>query len=315
VAGEVIARKVIGRATEAARRELSENRTRNPDHHPSTRGVRRAHATRARQARWRGGDDPPCTTPIAVAPSAPFLRQRLRSTRVKITESVVLTAYGGVSAGYVVRMLNRGRGSFRQMPSTAAKVSAEYPKSQRTSGAGKLLLATIMLVVGIGLVGSGNGSVVAVSDEVLILDTTVTNGASSAEATAVSALGLTPVVVSASAWSAMSASDFAGYRGIVLGDDTCDYGDAGAAIGNKLVWGPVVDGNVLLVGTDPVFHAGQGGSELTTKGIAFAFAEPGTTGLYATLSCYFHGVVPGTPVPMLDGVGESPFTVTGGWLL
>ncbi|PJE64255.1 MAG: hypothetical protein COU90_03720 [Candidatus Ryanbacteria bacterium CG10_big_fil_rev_8_21_14_0_10_43_42] len=53
----------------------------------------------------------------------------------------------------------------------------------------------------------------------------------------------------------------------------------------------------------------QGGDVVTNSGIAFATSNPTKTGMYATLSCYYHGVVSGTPVPFLDPFGA--FTVRG----
>src|SRR5205085_12558488 len=37
----------------------------------------------------------------------------------------------------------------------------------------------------------------------------------------------------------------------------------------------------------------------------------GKTGAFISLSCYYHGTAANTPVPLLDGLGAGPFTVTG----
>jgi LPXTG-motif cell wall-anchored protein len=58
-----------------------------------------------------------------------------------------------------------------------------------------------------------------------------------------------------------------------------------------------------------VYHWSQGGSGLVEKSIAFAADAAGKTGAYISLSCYYHGVAAGTPVPELAGIGT--FTVTG----
>lgn len=71
------------------------------------------------------------------------------------------------------------------------------------------------------------------------------------------------------------------------------------------VWSPAVTGNVIIDGTDPVLH---GKTFLTNGAVAFAATEAGT-GLYTSLSCYYHGVVPNTPVPVLSGLGD--FKVRG----
>lgn len=151
------------------------------------------------------------------------------------------------------------------------------------------------------------------ANSVLILDTAVTGGASSVEATKAAANGLTPVVVDAATWGATSAAEFAGFRAIVLGDPTCGaFGTSpwlDAAIANRGTWGPVINGNVVLVGTDAVFHQFQGGDQLTESGIKFAANEPAKTGAYITLSCYYHDTAEGTPVTLLDVFGG--FTVKG----
>jgi uncharacterized repeat protein (TIGR01451 family) len=146
---------------------------------------------------------------------------------------------------------------------------------------------------------------------VLILGSTVSGGASSREATAAVGLGLTVEVVSDGTWSEMTAEEFASYRAIILGDATCG-GSPSVFTANQATWGPGVDGNVVLIGTDPIFHQSQGGGTLTDKGVAFAVDEAGKTGLYATLSCYYHGTGSSTPVPGFNSLsGAGDFTVTG----
>ncbi len=145
---------------------------------------------------------------------------------------------------------------------------------------------------------------------VLILANTISGGMNSLEAKAAVALGHTVTIVNDAQWAALTGTDFAKYRAIILGDAFCG-GSAAAAVANTTVWGSKVNGNVLLVGTDPVFHSSQGGDKVTQKGVAFAVDEPDKTGAYITLSCYFHGTAPGTPVPLLDGFKPGGFTVRG----
>ncbi len=114
----------------------------------------------------------------------------------------------------------------------------------------------------------------------------------------------------------MTSAQFATYRAIILGDPTCSTitPDEQAAAANAKTWGSVVNGNVVIVGTDPVFHAASGtpGAEvLTRRGIDFAAAQSGKTGAYISLSCYYHGTAPNTAVSLLDGIGSGGFTVTG----
>lgn len=157
---------------------------------------------------------------------------------------------------------------------------------------------------------SGNLARSATSDgEVLILGNTVTGGEASVEAEAVRSAGLTPVLVDDATWSAMTEGDFSTYRALVLGDPTC--GSAlPVAQENTSVWGAALDGNIMIVGTDPVYHSAQGGQKLTESGVAFAASEPGKTGAYITLSCYFDGATSSTEVNLLDGVVPGGFSVT-----
>jgi len=102
-------------------------------------------------------------------------------------------------------------------------------------------------------------------------------------------------------------ADFAKYRIIILGDNDCTSVSAVApAVANVSTWSKAVDGNIAMNGTDPVFH---GKTPVTQKSIAFAADRAGRTGLYVSLSCYYHGTAALTPVPVLAGFGK--FTVTG----
>jgi hypothetical protein len=151
--------------------------------------------------------------------------------------------------------------------------------------------------------------------DVLILGPTVSGGMSSPEAQAAIALGLTVEVVDDAGWGAKTTADFASYKAIILGDPDCGSSTAiAAAEANKSVWGPAINGNVVIIGTDPVYHqfvGVAGAGKVTEKGIAFATNAAGKTGAYITLSCYYHGTAPGTPVPLLDAFSLGGFTVTG----
>ncbi|OJT23782.1 hypothetical protein BO221_17565 [Archangium sp. Cb G35] len=146
------------------------------------------------------------------------------------------------------------------------------------------------------------------TNKVLILASTVTSGINSVEAVAARSLGYTVEVASNASWAAKSSADFAGYRAIILGDATCSSSLSliTAAENNRRTWGPVVDGNVLIMGTDPVFH---GKDQVTRNAVRFATAQEGKTGAYINLSCYYHTSASGTPVPVLEPFGA--FTVTG----
>ena len=139
---------------------------------------------------------------------------------------------------------------------------------------------------------------------VLILDPTVTSGAESREAQAAAVQGYAADVVNEATWSSMTTTQFDTYAALILGDPTCGSVDAiAAAEANRSTWSPVVDGNVVVIGTDPIFHEDQGGGQLTDSAMAYVLAATGTTSLYVTLSCYYDGAEDNTPVPVLDAFG------------
>ncbi len=141
---------------------------------------------------------------------------------------------------------------------------------------------------------------------VLILDTTVVGGMSSYEVQQAQSLGLTVVLVNSATWSGMTASDFASYKAIILGDPQCGTSASAItpAVNNRFTWGPVVTGNVLTMLNDPSYHSGYiaGALELTRKSIEYAAASD-TTGAYLSLSCYYYDSNFNTPVPLLEPFG------------
>lgn len=163
----------------------------------------------------------------------------------------------------------------------------------------------------LGLPGQPAAAAGAANDHtVLILGPTVLGGASSLEALAAVAAGMTVEVVDNAGWAAKTAADFATYRALILGDPRCSgLGSASAAQANALIWGSAVNGRVIIMGSDPVYHQTQGGAAYTTGGVTFVVGEAGKTGAYITLSCYYHGTLAHTAVPLLAGLGT--FTVTG----
>lgn len=171
-----------------------------------------------------------------------------------------------------------------------------------------ILLSAMATTLALPIMATGTAN--AAPGEVLILSTTVSGGLGSTLAQKFVAAGKTPVLVTPAQWSAMTASDFDAYDAIVLGDPTCTtLGPEAAATANASVWSSVVDGNVVVIGTDETFHQSQGGAQLMEKAAAFTVAEAGKTGAYISLSCYYHGTAPSTPVPLLAGFGN--FTATG----
>jgi len=189
-------------------------------------------------------------------------------------------------------------------------------------------LAPCALLVGL-VVGVGEKAAQAApTGRILILSDTVSNGTNSLEAQvsgsgSVSAgelgtltgLGFAVDVVSDATWASMTTAQFAAYSAIVLGDPTCVVGTSpvSAALANTSVWGPAVTGNLIVIGTDPVFHF-EGTrpdiAQVTYNAIKFAASSaPGTTGAYIGLSCYYNSLGANTPVPLLAPFGT--FTVRG----
>lgn len=175
----------------------------------------------------------------------------------------------------------------------------------------RLALVTVLVACLSATVGVAR----AWSADVLILSTTVTGGAGSREATTATALGLSVEIASPVQWAAKTTAEFAAYKAIIFGDPTCQVGDTALApaVANIAVWSPAITGNVIVIGTDPTFHfAAQAGAQtLTNRGINFAAADAGRTGLYATLSCYYHFSPSGTPVPALAMISGGGWTVRG----
>jgi hypothetical protein len=145
--------------------------------------------------------------------------------------------------------------------------------------------------------------------KVLILGSSVAGGESSLEALAVRSLGIPQVdVVTPGQWSAMTAEQFRSYRAIIIGAGECQHGERAfqAAIDNREVWGPVVDGNVVLLGAEVSTH----GSLREVEGaLEFVLSRSDLTGMYVALGCAYADAAPGTPVPLLEPFGS--FQVAG----
>jgi len=155
------------------------------------------------------------------------------------------------------------------------------------------------------------------ANSVLILADTVVGGSTSLEAITAAGLGFTVDVATAADWAAKSTADFATYKAIILGDPICgNVASLAAAAANTAVWGPAVTGNVILIGTDPTYHTDNGNNsagadKLVNTGIGYSAADPGRTGAYIALSCYYGGAPAGTPVPVLNAFSVGGFTVDG----
>lgn len=188
------------------------------------------------------------------------------------------------------------------------------------------IVVAVLLAAFVGVLASPSAR--AANPKALILGdsvspNTATDGSSmSLEEQQAQAAGFDTTVVTGAQWDAMSASDFAGYQVVIIGDPTCvsDPSYYAAAETNKTTWEPVVmgsGGNKVLIGTDPTYHnTGPTGPErgdlLEKNGIAYAGAVAGATGAYIDLSCAYTFGASNTPVPILDGLstkGAGQFTV------
>lgn len=67
---------------------------------------------------------------------------------------------------------------------------------------------------------------------------------------AITTLGMTTKVVTETEWRAMTTTDFASYKAIVLADPSCssDLTSLEFLVDTKNVWGPAVEGNMILIG-------------------------------------------------------------------
>ncbi|HVC41163.1 MAG TPA: Ig-like domain repeat protein [Candidatus Saccharimonadales bacterium] len=174
------------------------------------------------------------------------------------------------------------------------------------------------LPVAIGVAIGTMGAVVAPlshafasGPQALIFGPTVI-GAPSLEQQDLVSQGWTVTVATGATWDAMSASQFSAYQLLVFGDPSCSTNPAiqNAAVANETTWAPLVNGNVLVIGTDPVFHYDvgvAGAGVLVSHALAYAGAQPGRTGLYVDLSCFYISGGARTS-PLLNGI-EPGFSI------
>ena len=158
-------------------------------------------------------------------------------------------------------------------------------------GLGRLLLVTAGMAI--ALLVTLSAAQAETGKKALILDSTVSGGTSSPEATRAAALGFTVTTVDDTTWGAMTAAQFADYQLVVIGDPTCGslpevVGANATALADAVMaraGGNSKVGNRVLIGTDPVFHLGQGGQALVDAAIDFAGVQEGATGLYLDFTC------------------------------
>ncbi|ROW15634.1 hypothetical protein VPNG_02054 [Cytospora leucostoma] len=143
-----------------------------------------------------------------------------------------------------------------------------------------------------GLASAGLASLAMAQD--ILFHSSMTDTQEYSQATDV--LGYTVHVATPEEWNSYTTADFMRYNAIIIPDPTCgtvseiDFFDA-----TKAAWGPAIMGNIILIGTDPSFHASSrpGALTLIDDGVEFAAAGNGT-GLYFALSCYYDAVASST---------------------
>src|SRR5438552_559609 len=138
-----------------------------------------------------------------------------------------------------------------------------------------LMLAFALLLTGVALLTGGGGAQATPpgykAKSALINGDTVTTATGitdsggkpiSLEEFAARKAGFTTTVVTGAQWTAMTASDFAKYQLLIMGDPNCSVTPT-SATSTSGVWGKVVMGtsglnpsvgNRTLIGTDPEFH-------------------------------------------------------------
>lgn len=88
----------------------------------------------------------------------------------------------------------------------------------------------------------------------------------------------------------------------------------GTALDTINIWSPAITGNVIVIGTDPVYHSysfstSDKATTFISNAMKFVVDQSGnapgviTTGLYACTSCYYNEAPPNTYVPWLAGLG------------
>jgi Calx-beta domain/Bacterial Ig-like domain (group 1) len=213
----------------------------------------------------------------------------------------------GASPGEGVRR-NNLRQQSRPPAAPASATQARQPSRRARvvpRFVGTAVLGITLFVLGLTIAFVASPASAETGKKALVLDSTVSGGASSREAQRATALGFTVDVVNEEKWRSMTATEFADYQLIVLGDhcgqlpkvvsdNATPLADAvmGRAGGNTKA------GNRLLIGTDPVFHYHQGGSKLVDAGIDFAGVQEGATGLYLDFQC-------GDPDYDRNGIGDG----------
>jgi len=151
------------------------------------------------------------------------------------------------------------------------------------------------------------------SNKVLILSTTVNGGLNSREAQAALAYappGVVIDVVTPAQWAGMTATQFMSYQAIILGDAGCTAGESAfqAAIDNRATWGPIIDGDVVIISTNV---SSNNTPQIVENAIQDVIVNTlqFRTGMYISLGCAYQSAPANTAVTLLEPFGT--FKVQG----
>jgi large repetitive protein len=143
----------------------------------------------------------------------------------------------------------------------------------------------------------------------LVLSARAQGEAPSREALAAEGAGLRAQVMTPTQWRVMTTEQFKGYSALIIGDEACAEDGSGTlqtATDTRRIWGPIIDGNIFVIASDPSTNHTP---ILVERGVAFATAKEDATGLYVSLGCAYQRAAPGTSVPLLEPFGD--FLVAG----
>jgi hypothetical protein len=208
-------------------------------------------------------------------------------------------------------------------------------ESKHTRGRGRALWASALLALALCIfavipaaAGASTPKTALINGESVTFDDGIEKGGEpiSLEQFAAEQDGFSVTVKSGPEWEKMTAPEFAHYQVLIVGDPDCEE-TALSAVGSGHVWAPVVmgsegggAGNRVVVGTDPEDHyqsgaqptnpedpTTSGAEHLVQRGIGFAGAVPGATGVYFDTSCED----PGGDVEVLNELKSA--SASGEW--
>ncbi len=138
----------------------------------------------------------------------------------------------------------------------------------------------------------------------------ISGASGSLEQTILQSEGYSVTIATASQWDALTSAQFASYQLLVIGDPRCGSAGINAAT-NESTWMPAVNGNVIVIGSDPAYHYANGNNNAyatAQAALAYAGSNPTATNLYLDLSCAYQYSYYQTSSAILDGI-ESGFLV------